>query len=110
MKNCLNEEKICWKKLKTVSFLKAQNLGTINYQKGLIRNYKDDLIGYKTFLISDTKTRENGQTELKLPHKTCCLKKENAMLPQQPEISEKQEIENLITNEPDKTPQSDYLF
>lgn len=78
--------------------------------KGFIRNFTDDSIGYKTFLISDTKTSENGQTELKMPHKTCYLKKENVMIPRSVSTIKKPEVEKLLQSEPDEIPADKLLF
>ncbi|MFW5822970.1 MAG: radical SAM protein, partial [Tangfeifania sp.] len=79
-------------------------------QKGFIRNQTENSIGYKTFVIADSPASGNGQTELKLPHKTCFIKKENVMISHQIEEKEKTEIETLIINEPKQIPADNFRF
>jgi pyruvate formate-lyase activating enzyme-like uncharacterized protein len=79
-------------------------------QKGFIRNQTENTVGYKTFLISDSSKPGNAETELKLQHKTCFIKKENVMIPCQFSEEEKAEVESLIKSEPKEIPADDFQF
>ena len=79
-------------------------------QKGFIRNQTENSIGYKTFVISDSPAPGSGETALKLPHKTCFIKKENVMIPRKFEEEEKAEIAAFMNNEPEQIPADDFLF
>ncbi len=79
-------------------------------QKGYLREYDGNSIGYKTLVISEKEMPGNNSIKLDLPHKTCYIKAETAMNKQQLDRQMKKQVESLLQNEPPEIPADDFLF
>ncbi len=79
-------------------------------EKGFIREFSENSIGFKALTISENKPTGNNFTELQLPHKTCFVKTETAMKNQLLNSQSKIYVENLIQNEPAEIPEDELLF
>lgn len=79
-------------------------------EKGFIREFSENSIGYQALTISENKPVRIPFTELQLPHKTCFVKTEPALKNQLLDSQSKINVEKLIRNEPDEIPENDLLF
>ncbi len=84
--------------------------GQLITEKGFIRDYNGNGIGYNALVISEKETSGNGCIKLELPHKTCFVKAETAMPLQQLDSEMKKKVDELLQNEPNEIPADDFLF
>jgi uncharacterized protein len=78
-------------------------------EKGYIRNINENLIDYKTIVISE---KESGipMQELKLKHKTYYFKTENSFKSILQNKIQKKDVKKIIETEPEKIPSDGLLF
>lgn len=84
--------------------------GSAITEKGFIRQFSENSIGYKALTISDNKPTGIQFTELQLPHKTCFVKAETALKNQTMDLPLKIQTEKLIQSEPADIPEDKTLF
>lgn len=84
--------------------------GSAITEKGFIRQFSENSIGYKALTISDNKPTGIQFTELQLPHKTCFVKAETALKNQTMDLPLKIQAEKLIQSEPADIPEDKTLF
>ena len=77
-------------------------------QRGFIRMYDGNTIGYKALVISPRK--EVGGIEVAFPGMTCYVNTETAMKTIQVEPSLKAQLTALLEKEPDQIPEDQFLF
>ncbi len=84
--------------------------GQVITEKGFIREYNDNSIGYKALVITEKEVPGNNAVKLELPHKTCFIRAETAMALQQLDVEMKKQVDALLLNEPHEIPADDFLF
>lgn len=84
--------------------------GSTITEKGFIREFTGNSIGYKALSIAENKPAGSIFSELQLPHKNCFVKTEPAMKNQLLDSKAKIKVEKLIQNEPDEIPEDHLLF
>ncbi len=79
-------------------------------EKGHLREYDGNSIGYKSFKISENEPSGDNKIKIQLTHKNIFLKLEEAMPGKiiHPEL--KKDVEQLLRQEPEKIPDSTFLF
>lgn len=79
-------------------------------EKGFIREYDGNSIGYKTMVISEKEVAGNNSLKFELPHKTCYIKAETAMASKQLDAEMNIQVDDLLQKEPAEIPSDDLLF
>jgi uncharacterized protein len=79
-------------------------------EKGFIREYNGDSIGYKALVISEKETPGSSCIKLDLPHKICFVKVETALPSQLLDAEMKKQVDELLSIEPTEIPTNDFLF
>ncbi|MCG6190445.1 radical SAM protein [Maribellus maritimus] len=78
-------------------------------EKGFIRNFESNSIGYKAMVVSEHKSNENNR-EIQLKHKNYFVRVENSLSKTQLSDIQKTEVEKLVKTEPQKIPEDQLLF
>ncbi len=84
--------------------------GQVITEKGFIREYNGNSIGYKALVVSEKETTGSNCIKLDLPHKTCYIKAETALPAEQLDAGMKRQVDELLKNEPEKIPSDELLF
>lgn len=78
-------------------------------EKGFIRIFENNSIGYQAMVITENKSNENNR-EIQLKHKTYFVRTQNSLPKTHLSDSQKTEVEKLIKAEPEKIPEDQLLF
>lgn len=79
-------------------------------EKGFIREFDSESIGYKAMVISDNTVPPTNSTPLKLEFKTYHFKKETAFKTETIDEEQKSEVANFLEKQPDEIPDDPLLF
>jgi pyruvate formate-lyase activating enzyme-like uncharacterized protein len=79
-------------------------------EKGFIREYTTNKIGYKAMVIFDKESNQLNATELKLKHKNYLFKRETALKPVEFEDEFKNNIDEFLLKNSSEIPDDEVLF